>query len=55
MNGGGGETDSHNDKKKTNKHKKSKHDHHYNPLKIPADWDLAKKHALARRVAFELP
>jgi hypothetical protein len=27
----------------------------YNPLKIPADWELAKKHALARRVAKEKP
>jgi hypothetical protein len=25
----------------------------YNPLKIPADWEVAKKHALSRRVAKE--
>lgn len=25
----------------------------YNPLKIPADWEMARKHALSRRVARE--
>jgi len=33
--------------------KENEEEEEYNPLKIPADWELARKHALARRVAIE--
>lgn len=35
-------------------HHKSHAANHYNPLVIPCDWQLAERHALARRVAREL-
>ena len=29
-------------------------DHRYNPLKIPPDWSIAEKHALAWRVGLDI-
>ncbi|CAD8055184.1 unnamed protein product [Paramecium primaurelia] len=29
------------------------HENHYNPLKMPCDWEIARKHALSRRTAQE--
>lgn len=38
-------------------HDKKSHEEEkgYNPLKIPADWEKAKLHAMARRVSKEKP
>jgi hypothetical protein len=35
------------------KQRKGHRHHHYDPLAIPADWKIARKHAAARRVAIE--
>lgn len=32
---------------------KKEEENEYNPLKIPADWELARRHAMSRRVSFE--
>ncbi|CAD8115777.1 unnamed protein product [Paramecium sonneborni] len=41
------------EKNVTKVHHKSHQSNHYNPLAIPCDWQLAEKHAKARRVAQE--